>query len=43
LARELTCKVYGLTKKSQFIRDFGLKDQIQKAAGSSMHNKPLNL
>jgi four helix bundle protein len=38
LARELTRKVYGLTKKSQFIRDFGLKDQIQKAAGSSMHN-----
>ena len=38
LARELTRKVYGLTKKPQFARDFGLKRQIQDAAGSSMHN-----
>ena len=38
LARELTCKVYGLTKKAKFARDFGLKGQIQDAAGSSMHN-----
>jgi len=50
LARELTRKVYGLTKKSKFARDFGLKGQIQDAAGlprsmrslfnwgSSMHN-----
>ena len=38
LARELTRKVYGLTKKSEFARDFGLKGQIQDAAGSSMHN-----
>jgi len=38
LARELTCKVYGLTKKTKFSRDFGLKGQIQDAAGSSMHN-----
>jgi len=38
LARELTRKVYGLTKKPQFARDFGLKKQIQEAAGSSMHN-----
>jgi len=38
LARELTCKVYGLTKKTKFARDFGLKGQIQDAAGSSMHN-----
>ena len=37
LARELTRKVYGLTKKPKFARDFGLKGQIQKAAGSSMH------
>ena len=37
-ARELTCKVYGLTKKAKFARDFGLKRQIQDAAGSSMHN-----
>ena len=38
LARELTRKVYSLTKKTKFTRDFGLKGQIQKAAGSSMHN-----
>jgi four helix bundle protein len=38
LARELTCKVYGLTKKADFARDFGLRNQIQDAAGSSMHN-----
>ena len=35
LARELTCKVYSLTKKAKFSRDFGLKGQIQDAAGSS--------
>ncbi|MCH7733055.1 MAG: four helix bundle protein [Candidatus Marinimicrobia bacterium] len=38
LARELTRKVYGMTKKAEFARDFGLKRQIQDAAGSSMHN-----
>ena len=38
LARELARKVYGLTKKTRFARDFGLKGQIQDAAGSSMHN-----
>ncbi len=38
LARELTQKVYALTKKATFARDFGLKGQIQNAAGSSMHN-----
>jgi four helix bundle protein len=38
LARELTRKVYGLTKKDKFARDFGLRRQIQDAAGSSMHN-----
>jgi four helix bundle protein len=38
LARELARKVYGLTKKTEFVRDFGLKKQIQNAAGSSMHN-----
>lgn len=37
-ARELTRQVYGLTSKSEFARDFGLRDQIQKAAGSAMHN-----
>jgi four helix bundle protein len=38
LARELTRKVYSLTKKSGFAKDYGLKGQIQDAAGSSMHN-----
>jgi four helix bundle protein len=38
LARELTQKVYGLTKKSSFAKDYGLKRQIQDAAGSAMHN-----
>jgi four helix bundle protein len=38
LARELARKVYGVTKKTKFARDFGLKEQIQDAAGSSMHN-----
>jgi len=38
LARKLTRKVYGLTKKTDFSKDYGLKRQIQGAAGSSMHN-----
>lgn len=38
LARELTRKVYRLTKKSGFEKDYGLKRQIQEAAGSAMHN-----
>ena len=36
--RELTRKVYRLTKKTRFAEDYGLKRQIQDAAGSSMHN-----
>ena len=38
LARELARKVYSLTKKPEFARDYGLKGQIQDAAGSTMHN-----
>ena len=38
MARELTRKVYSLTKKREFARDYGLKGQIQEAAGSTMHN-----
>lgn len=38
LARELTRQVYSLTKNSHFAKDYGLKNQIQEAAGSSMHN-----
>jgi four helix bundle protein len=38
LARHLTQQIYRLTDKDKFSRDFGLKRQIQNAAGSSMHN-----
>jgi len=38
LARKLTQKVYSLTKHPEFVKDYGLKSQIQEAAGSSMHN-----
>ena len=38
LARELTRKVYRLTRKDDFTKDYGLKRQIQEAAGSAMHN-----
>jgi four helix bundle protein len=37
-ARELAGYVYELTRKENFARDFGLRDQIQRAAGSIMHN-----
>ncbi len=38
LARELTRKIYSLTSKKSFGQDYGLKRQIQNAAGSAMHN-----
>lgn len=38
LARELTRRIYELTKKANFALDYGLKKQIQNAAGFSMHN-----
>lgn len=37
-ARELAGYIYLLTRKEKFSRDFGLRDQIQRAAGSIMHN-----
>jgi hypothetical protein len=37
-ARELAGYVYTLTRKQKFSHDFGLCSQIQKAAGSVMHN-----
>jgi four helix bundle protein len=37
-ARELASRIYELTRKDNFRRDFGLRDQIQRAAGSVMHN-----
>ena len=44
LARELTRKVYRLTKKPRFSKDYGLKNQIQKdslAILESMRNAKL--
>jgi len=38
LARELCKEIYKLTAKKNFAQDYGLKKQIQNAAGSAMHN-----
>jgi len=38
LGRRLTQKIYEATKHDDFARDFGLRDQIQRASGSIMHN-----
>ena len=37
-ARELTRMVYALTEQGQFSKDFGLKNQIQRASVSVMSN-----
>jgi four helix bundle protein len=37
-ARELTRRVYEITNKPAFARDFALKDQIRRAAVSVMSN-----
>jgi len=37
-ARQLVNSVYQLSQKGNFQKDFGLRDQIRRAAGSSMHN-----
>ncbi|HYJ88707.1 MAG TPA: four helix bundle protein [Pyrinomonadaceae bacterium] len=37
-ARRLTAEIYRVTSKEPFARDFGLKDQIRRAAVSSMSN-----
>ena len=37
-ARELAGNIYALTRQEKFSRDFGLRDQIQRAASSVMHN-----
>lgn len=37
-ARELTRSIYGITAKPPFAKDFGLKDQIQRASVSIMAN-----
>ena len=38
LARQLTARVYDATDKGALARDFGLRDQMRRAAGSIMHN-----
>ena len=37
-ARELAGYVYELSRQDKFSRDYGLRDQIQRAASSAMHN-----
>ncbi len=37
-ARALTQQVYACSGRDSFGRDFGLKDQVRRAAGSVMHN-----
>ena len=37
-ARVLTREIYASAKKGEFARDFGLRDQIQRAAVSTMSN-----
>ena len=37
-ARKLANMIYDLTRNAEFARDFRLRDQIQGAAGSVMHN-----
>jgi len=38
LAKELAVRIYKLTQKPTFSKDFGLKDQIQRAAVSIPSN-----
>ena len=38
LSRELTARIHAATEKGAFATDFGLRDQIRRAAGSVMHN-----
>ena len=38
MARELTREIYRITSVGDFARDFGLRDQVQRASGSIMHN-----
>jgi len=38
LSRELTNKIYNVSSDGRFAKDFGLRDQIRKAAVSIMSN-----
>jgi len=37
-ARVLANMIYDFTNQSLFVKDFGLRDQIQRSSGSVMHN-----
>jgi four helix bundle protein len=37
-AKEIAVKIYQLTRSQEFLKDFGLKDQIQRAAVSIASN-----
>jgi four helix bundle protein len=37
-AKELTKNIYRVTKISEFLKDFGLRDQIRRASVSIMSN-----
>ena len=39
-ARKLTAKIYRVTNEGSFAKDYGLKDQVRRAAVSSMSNWP---
>jgi len=36
--RVLACEIYSASRMPGFAQDYGLKDQIQRASGSIMHN-----
>jgi four helix bundle protein len=37
-ARKLVCQIYELTREGAFAKDYGVRDQIQRAAVSAMTN-----
>lgn len=38
IGRDLCRRIYEVTREEGFRRDYGLRDQIQRASGSIMHN-----
>jgi len=38
MVRELTRQIYAVAMRGALAKDFGLRDQITRAAGSAMHN-----
>ena len=37
-ARELTKNIYKITRQGEFLKDFGLRDQVRRASVSIMSN-----